>query len=221
MKPYYERNGIVIYHADAREVLPQLESVGLLLTDPPYGIDGGRGGGNRQRGKGKYDTELWEDTPEYIVAVCVPIVEAGIVLAERGIVTPGNRNMALYPIPRDYGCFWTPAGIGQSPWGLTSFNVILFYGRDPRAGIGSLPTGKSVTETPGIQGHPCPKPLGAWQWLLSKGSTDTGEIVLDPFMGAGTTLRAAKNLGHPAIGIDIEERYCEIAANRLAQEVML
>ena len=68
-------------------------------------------------------------------------------------------------------------------------------------------------------GHPCSKPMKEWTWLLNKVSLE-GETILDPFMGSGTTLRAAKDLGRKAIGIEIEERYCEIAVKRLAQEVM-
>lgn len=67
--------------------------------------------------------------------------------------------------------------------------------------------------------HPCPKPLQLWRWLMSKFSKE-GELALDPFMGSGTTLRAAKDVGRRAIGIELEERYCEIAANRLRQEVL-
>jgi site-specific DNA-methyltransferase (adenine-specific) len=69
-------------------------------------------------------------------------------------------------------------------------------------------------------GHPCPKPIGQWKWLVNR-ATVVGDSILDPFMGSGTTLRAAKDLGRKAIGIEIEERYCEIAANRLRQEVLL
>jgi len=66
-------------------------------------------------------------------------------------------------------------------------------------------------------GHPCPKPLAWAKWLIAK---STAQTVLDPFMGSGTTLRAAKDLGRKAIGIEIEERYCEIAAKRMSQMVM-
>jgi site-specific DNA-methyltransferase (adenine-specific) len=66
--------------------------------------------------------------------------------------------------------------------------------------------------------HPCPKPLALMRELVSLFS-DPGEMILDPFMGSGTTLRAAKDLGRRAVGIEIEERYCEIAAKRLSQEV--
>ena len=222
MTPYYERSGITIYHADCRDVLPLLVGIDLALTDPPYGIDGGRGTANLLRGKGKYEQADWEDTPEYLEQVCVPAFAQCLEISERAIITPGKRHMAMYMnhrSPDDIGCFFTPASVGRGRWGFNSFNPILYYGKDPRAGQGSWPTGMLLIEsTKGID-HPCPKPLGAWTWLLNKGSLE-GETVLDPFMGSGTTLVAAKHLGRKAIGIEIEERYCEIAANRLSQEVM-
>jgi len=67
--------------------------------------------------------------------------------------------------------------------------------------------------------HPTQKPEALMLWCLSTRWTSTGDV-LDPFMGSGTTLRAAKDLGRRAIGIEIEERYCEIAARRLSQEVL-
>jgi site-specific DNA-methyltransferase (adenine-specific) len=76
-----------------------------------------------------------------------------------------------------------------------------------------------LTETTEQNGHPCPKPYSAWRWLLERCS-DENTVVLDPFCGSGTTLVAAKDLGLRAIGIEIEEHYCEIAAKRLSQEVL-
>jgi DNA modification methylase len=68
--------------------------------------------------------------------------------------------------------------------------------------------------------HPCPRKLNHVRWLVRLWSEDT-DTILDPFMGSGTTLRAAKDLGRKAIGIEIEEKYCEIAVRRLAQEILL
>ena len=219
MRPYYEQDGIVLYHGDAREVLPHLGRADLLLTDPPYGIDGGRGGGNTARGKGLYEHTGWEDTPAYIGDVVIPVVREALAHVERGIVMPGKPHMNIYPEPADIGAMWTPAGLGFGSWGRSVFSPILYYGRDPRAGVGQVPTGKQVTEGPFSREHPCAKPLHFWQWLMAKGSLD-GETVLDPFCGAGTTLRAAKNLGRKAIGIEIEERHCELAVRMLAQQSM-
>lgn len=67
--------------------------------------------------------------------------------------------------------------------------------------------------------HPCPKPLSFILYLVKRLS-DEGQMVLDPFMGSGTTLRAAKDMGRKAIGIELEEEYCEIAVKRMAQEVL-
>jgi DNA modification methylase len=77
----------------------------------------------------------------------------------------------------------------------------------------------SVWVTQKSNGHPCPRPLDTAQYILALGSNH-GETALDPFVGSGTTLLAAKNLGRKAIGIEVEERYCEIAASRLCQEVL-
>ena len=221
MIPYYDHKGITIYHGDCQEVLKKLnlQGINLVLTDPPYGIDGGRGGGNRQRKKGAYTNKTWYDTPDYIQAVCVPVVRQMVAFVGRVIVTPGIRCMRLYPEPNDIGCFWTPASVGYGEWGMISYSPIFYYGKDPRSGKGQSPSGRTVTEASNIKGHPCPKPLNAWKWLLNKGSMP-GELVLDPFMGSGTTLVAAKHLGREAIGIEIEEKYCELAASRLEQEVL-
>jgi DNA modification methylase len=66
--------------------------------------------------------------------------------------------------------------------------------------------------------HPTQKPVGLMKWCVQQAGE--AELILDPFMGSGTTLRAAKDLGRKSIGIEIEEKYCEIAANRLRQEVL-
>ena len=221
--PYYDRDGITLYCADARDIVPLLNPT-LLLTDPPYGIDGGRGGGNRARGKGRYESTLWADTPDYLAEVCIPIVAQTLSRAQRGVITPGTMNLSLYyralPPPSDVGCLWTPASAGFGSWGANSFSPILYYGKDPRAGS-PWPNGRQViSESSAGIDHPCPKPLRIWQWLLAKGSVDPDDVVVDPFCGSGTTLLAAKNLGRRAIGIEIEERFCAAAVGRLQQEVL-
>lgn len=232
MKPYYADDSVVIFHADCREVLADIcfgrgagrwaQMYGpspiptVLLTDPPYGISGGRGGDNRVDGKGHYLGTQWEDTPAYIREVVVPVVTYTIKNTQRAAVTPGIRHLHDYPTPDDIGCFWHPAAATHGPWGFTTFTPILYYGKDPRGGVGALPSGRSVTQRAQKSDHPCPKPLGPWTWLLNK-VTGEKDTVIDPFMGVGTTLRAAKDLGLKAIGIEIEERYCELAVERLAQ----
>lgn len=224
MKPYYEdaTSGITIYHGDCREVLPDLSPLNwVLLTDPPYGIDGGRGHDAEEFGKGRYlHSSGWRDDQQYIEQVCAPVIGDLLSRVIRGAITPGVRCMGLYPRPVDVGCFWTPAAARRTPWGFSTFQPIFYYGSDPRAGRGALPNGRLLTESAPDNGHPCPKPEIAWRWLATKLVVDEDQLFIDPFMGSGTTLRAAKDLGRRAIGIEIEERYCEIAAKRLSQSVM-
>lgn len=223
MEPYYEHDGIVIYHGDCREILPNLDPVDLVLTDPPWGLEGGRGNGENVRKRGKMNYKItanWEDTPLYVETVIIPSLKMALTMAKRGIVTPGNRCLWLYPKPVVMGAFFNPSSTGWSEWGINTLSPILYYGKDPRQGNkGTSPTGKKVIEAAPKNGHPCPKPYNAWKWLLNKGSFP-GETVLDICTGSGQTLIAAKELGRKAIGIEIEEEYCEISANGLSQEVL-
>ena len=220
-KPYYDSKGITIYHGDCRDAGPLLAAhATAFVTDPPYGVSGGKGGNERERGKAKYEIEsaAWADTEAYIRDSVVPLVRQLVASGLRGAITTGNRCLFLYDRPADIGCFWSPADTGFGPWGVCCFHAILYYGKDPRAGKGQQPTGRYLQGNAPKNGHPCPKPEREWQWLVNKVCVE-GDTVLDPFMGSGTTLRAAKDLGLKAIGIEIEEKYCEIAARRLEQEV--
>ena len=144
MQPYYERDGLTIYHADARDVLPEIETVDLVLTDPPYGVNRGKPSKTRSHLKAGYLASEWSDTPEYVRNVCAPIVQASMQLATRSIVTPGYNNMFAYPEPDAVGCFWSPADSGMSRWGFSTFHPIFYYGSDPRAGGGLLPNGYAL-----------------------------------------------------------------------------
>ena len=223
MKPYYEHAGITIYHGDCREILPTLPKCDLLLTDPPYGVNLGDhlGAADSRRDhvlvKGRYAS--YEDTFENLLEIVVPAVEMALRVVTRGIVFCAGQHIGEFPKPNVIGGIYFPAAQGRNAWGFASLGTALFYGPGCRVELGSKATVFSSTAAAEKNGHPCPKPINAMKYFVNLGSED-GDTVIDPFMGSGTTLVAAKNLGRKAIGIEIEERYCEIAAKRLAQEVM-
>jgi len=223
MTPYYEDEAVTIFLGDCREILPTLGPVDLVLTDPPYGVSGAQNTKTAKNcGGRKNDYLSVVDSVELVRTVVVPTFTIALEKSNgRGIVTPGNKCLTLYPMPAAFGCFYQPASVGLQPWGRADGQPILYYGKSPHGGTG-LPSQSCswvLTEAPEQNGHPCPKPFVAWKRLVACGSV-AGETIIDPFMGSGTTLRAAKDLGRKAIGIEIEERYCEIAAKRMAQEVM-
>jgi site-specific DNA-methyltransferase (adenine-specific)/modification methylase len=211
----YETDNVKLYLGDCLDILPTLAagSIDAVVTDPPYGISGGKGGDARDYGKGDYDTALWADTEEYIMEHVIPIIRR-LIESYPAAVTPGNRCMHFYPRPTDIGCFWHPATITHGPWGFTTFTPILYYGKDWRAGRGAWPSGKQVTERAEKNGHPCPKPIGAWTWLVEKVCPPDGTI-LDPFMGSGTTGVACIQTGRKFIGIEIDPGYFELAKQRI------
>lgn len=219
-KPYYhdEKAGITIYHGDCRDVLTGIPEVDTVITDPPYGISGRVISLRGTTSKGAYDTNLFEDTPEYLINVIVPTVKTLIKKCGRVVLTPGQTNIHKYPEPDHMGVFFYPASSSVSRWGMRLWQPIFYYGKDPYQGK-LRPDSRKATDSDRETDHPCPKPIGSWTWLLNRASVER-ETVLDPFMGSGTTLVAAKNLGRKAIGIEIEEKYCEIAAKRLSQEIL-
>lgn len=247
MKHYYQHAGITIYHGDCQTILPNLSWhmistqaqnhgdvetadpqgravksgrvwVDAVITDPPYGINGQV---NNLRAdsssKGAYETDSFEDTPAYVEMVVVPAICDLFENAKRVVLTPGQINIHKYPAPDHMGAFFYPASTSISRWGMRLWQPIFYYGKDPY--VGRLkPDSKICYDSDRLTDHPCPKPIDSWSWLVQR-ATLPNETVLDPFAGTGTTLLAAKNLHRRAIGIEIEERYCEIAAKRLSQEV--
>lgn len=211
LRCYYQDSHCAIIHADCREILAdgKLPKANLALTDPPYGVGV------------KYAS--FDDTKLNLRQLIGESIELIRRAADAVLLTPGNQNLWTYPEPDHVLAWMCPAGAGCGKWGFTCWHAVLAYGRDPyRPGKeGSRPDAWMHMETAEKNGHPCPKPISAWSKLLVRGSVNEDDLILDPFMGSGTTLLAAKQTNRRAIGIEIEEQYCEIAAKRLAQGVML
>ncbi len=206
-----------LYLGDCLEILPTLEKVDAVITDPPYGVMLGEVKTGESKRKNQQSYSTFNDTPEYIKNVCVPAVKISIKKAQRVLVTTGNRNMFEYPQPDDMGIWWNPAATSRGKWGfMCAQTPIFYYGKDPHISKGctpNSPTGNHRGRNEDID-HPCPKPIGIMEWLVNKGSVK-GEIVVDPFMGSGTTGVACMNLGRKFIGIEIEDRYFQIACERI------
>ncbi len=206
-KPYYEEPGITIYHGDCREILPHLPKVDLVLTDPPYGI-------GASSGVGKYGIKKWGGSKDLKWDEAIPTREAfDIVLASGSLQIIWGMNYFQLPATRKYLVWDKGAGFRQRTfaecelaWCSWDGNSEI-YTRDPLA----------CRDYKG-KDHPTQKPIELFKWCID--IAGAAKTILDPFMGSGTTLRAAKDLGRQAIGIEIEEKYCEIAVNRLRQEVL-
>lgn len=213
---YYKDDYVEIWHGDCRDILPSLPKVDLVLTDPPYGVSGQQNTKTANvRGFRKNDYASFTDSVDYVRNIVVPVIGGLIAEGGRVVLTPGNRCLTLYPLPDSFGAIVQPASVGLQPWGRADAQPILYYGKSPYGGT-QLPSKRcsfTSTEAADTNGHPCPKPLELWKHLLINTSL-SNHVILDPFCGSGTTLRAAKDLGRKAIGIEIEERYCEIAAKR-------
>lgn len=199
-KPYYSHNGITIYHADCRDVLRFVLNADLVLTDPPYGIGFAAQPTNYQRFAG-HKPQDWDNSP---------FDRIDMILDAAPIVMIWGGNYYKLPISRGWLSWFKP----DAPPSMGSFELC-WTNRDENPRQISC----SIAQTNGERiGHPTQKPLKVIRWCL--GFVPDVKTILDPFMGSGTTLRAAKDLGRKAIGIEISEKYCEIAANRMSQEVL-
>lgn len=200
IEPYYDYNGITIYHGDCLEVMPELGQVDLVVTDPPYGI-----------GKAEWDKEFpsWCIIEFFKCSQCICVMP-GLWNINECIIAMGNKYKWIIAGFIKNGM--THGAIGFANWipAVIAGFGIKHGGQDVFAfSIGSEPKYK----------HPDQKPLPFMRFLVKRLSKDKEQTILDPFMGSGTTLVAAKELGRKAIGIEKEEEYCEIAVERLRQEV--
>lgn len=215
MKPYYEdsKSGIVIYHGDARVIVPQLGSFDLVVTDPPYGIGEAR---KRNSSRSKlaaskdYGIADWDDAPP-------PDWVLGLIrsCSKHQIIFGGNY---FHLPPSSCWLVWDKVN-GENDFAdceLAWTNLPKAVRRIQWQWHGMLQEDMSRKE---FRVHPTQKPLGVMKWAITQAPADC-KTLLDPFMGSGTTLVAAKALGLTAVGIEREERYCESAAARLSQEVL-
>jgi len=210
MQPYYDADGITIYHGDCREVLPSIP-VQTLITDPtwPNALVELFGADDPVR----MFSQMW-------VALRTLPSRAAIQLG------CGSDPRFLTAVPAALPFFrvaWLElVRMGyRGRLGVTG-DVGYLFGRPPASRPGShiIPGRCTDADSRGKQAaHPCPRKIKHVKWLVRWWS-EPADTVLDPFMGSGTTLLAAKDLGRRAIGIEVEERYCEVAAQRLAQGVL-
>lgn len=215
MTPYYEDEGVTIYHGDCRDVLPAVVA-DVVITDPPYGVGLGVENNPARDAShlGKSGYASYEDSYENFVAVIVPRLNAVIEHVGRAAVWTGP-HIHEQRKPVAIGGIWHPSAVGRTPWGSKNFLPVLFYGAPANSGL-HRPLVIRSTAVSEANGHPCPKPAEWMRWLIDLCSS-AGDVVFDPFMGSGTTLVEAKRMGRRAIGADIEEAYCDIAAKQLAQ----
>lgn len=225
--PYYDHDGITIYCGDAREILSSLPaaSAHLLLTDPPYGMtytnDARKGlrGDSQRQGIRLFRSCLWD-----MDRVLAPPAHAYVFCHWESwpdfydaVASYWDTKNALIWHKDNGGTGDTEADFAHD------YEMVLFAhvgGRRPLDGRRDGSIRRMLPVPGGKRAHPTEKPFDLLRYYILKSSAES-ETVLDPFMGSGTTLRAAKDLGRKAIGIEIEERYCEIAAKRMAQEVLL
>jgi DNA modification methylase len=226
--PYYSDDAVTIYHGDCRDILPGLPNnvADLLVTDPPYGIDfrSQAPGGMTVRGDGTHvavrmlrealfyssmvlraDAHVllfsgWQGWPAFQEATGAYFTVRNALIWHKG---GGGAGNILANYIRDYEVILYAAGYeGRDIGGVGAYSSVL--------------THKKVGRT---RTHPTEKPVDLLRYLVDRHAPSAG-LVLDPFMGSGSTLVAAREAGRKAIGVEIEERYCEAAAQRCQQEVL-
>lgn len=228
MTPYYEQSGITIYHGDCREILRSIPYADAVITDPPYNVRAEdidlEGRAPMKRDFGAWDQD-W--SPASLLAQTWPILPSGGSL----LAFTSDRLLTAYRTATD----WAPRGTmvwektnpapHPRPAYVSATEWIVWLQKPGQAAVwnGNGYT-LNILRHPICAGfdrfaHPTQKPEPLLMDLIAR-HTNNGAVILDPFMGSGTTLVAAKRLGRKAIGIELEEKYCEIAATRLQQEAL-
>jgi len=200
--PYWSDGKRTIYHGDCREILPTLGKFDLLLTDPPYGIGFAAMPTKWQRLSGQLP-DSWDDSPPdcETIGICVERAVESVIWGGNYFRLGSARCLLSWVKPD------SPPSMGSVEYAWTSFNC------NSRHMIHSI----SSTNKERV-GHPTQKPVALMRWCIS--FAPNAKTILDPFMGSGTTLLAAKLEGLEAVGIELLEKYCEAAVKRLQQNTL-
>ncbi|HKO91470.1 MAG TPA: DNA methyltransferase [Polyangiaceae bacterium] len=221
MKPYYDHGGITIYHGDCREILPSLGKFDLLLTDPPYGTGHSKSYASAKRSrihKGACRA-VPKDYPE-IEGDDAPFDPSHLsAVAPARILWGANHYADRLPASSFWLCWDRQCGLGSGTitdcelaWTVgTTFKTVRMF-RHLWAGY------NRASEAGELALHPTQKPVALMSWCL--GFFPEAKTVVDPYMGSGPVAKACKDRGLRYVGIELVEKYCEIAAKRLAQEVL-
>ena len=208
MTPYYQDSSVTIYHGDCRELLSEIEKGDLVISDPPYGIAFRSNHRTIKHDSITGDVSLSQHSIRLAISMATRAAyifcrwdQLWQLPVPTSLVVWIKNNWSMGDLKHEHGRQWEACAFYPKP-------AHQFIKRIPDV-IYSDRTGNNL--------HPTQKPVSLIATLIS---ANEGNVVLDPFMGSGTTLRAAKDLNRKAIGIEIEERYCEIAAKRMAQEVL-
>jgi len=180
------------------------EKADCTVTDPPYGVG--------------VNYESFDDTPENVKKLIKGFMPFILNNLPAAVVT-GVMNLWDYPRPKWIGTWVHPAAMAPGPWGFNGNNPILYYGGDPylKAGKGSRPDSVVMaSDREGADGHPTPKPLKVWEWLIERMTPEKNQTVFEPFGGSGTGFVACQNLNRKCRGIEISPAYCAVILERMA-----
>lgn len=209
-KPYYQDSAVTIYHGDCREIVPTLGRFDLLLTDPPYGINenafkvANRGKLAAATDYGDFD---WDKSPvpQDIMDMCVSRAHLAVVWGGNYYHFPPSRAWLVWDKQNT-------GGFADCELAWSTLNTAVRMFRFMWNGMLRAGEARGVRRV-----HPTQKPVELMTWCISLAGD--AQTILDPFAGSGTTGRAAKDMGRKCTLIEREERYCEIAAKRMSQEV--
>jgi DNA modification methylase len=209
VKPYYDHDGFTIYHGDCRDVLPTLSPVDVVVTDPPYSVG---------RPEQEFASSGNVAVALHLASTMTPVMVVFGTSSGRGIEFVRG---AVRSLPHNRVLVWNRSFVNSPAAGPWQWDIVLLhvFGK----GTFGRPESSSLIRSNGTRslaletGHPAPVPVGVMEQLYRPFAPG---VLLDPFMGSGSSLLAARNLGGRGIGIEVNESYCEIAANRLNQMVL-
>lgn len=232
LKPYFENGGVVIYHGDCREILPALSGseLSMMIADPPYGVEWQ---GRRRLKQAMFDMLKGDEAnSDFTDALAVALK----CLKRRAhVYIFGKADLSALPLTESCELIWDKEIVGlgdlQKPWGPAHETITFATLEESQAnrwkGDGRLTArmrrGSVIRvqrlNSEAVVKHPTEKPVMLMRQLIESSSV-IGDTVLDPFCGSGSVLAAAQLESRRAVGIEIEEKYCEVAAGRLHQEVL-